>query len=491
MRFLLDTNVLIPLEDSSLPLRSSLANFVRLAREHGHALVYHPASEDDIAEDKNEDRRRQTLQRLTQYSRLEIRPPCPWNHSGTKRNDAADNEILYALSLHAASGLVTEDRGIHDKAKAKGLLDRVFTIQTAEDLLLRLHETVGVRLPNIEEVPLYSLTPLLSSPFFNTLRAGYGTFDQWFRRKAEDGRKAWVHWHEPGVLGGICIFDRQDNEQVAEGLTIKGTALKLSTFKVGDTSRGRKVGELFLKAAFKFATVNRLEHIFIHGDEEKHYFLFELLADFGFVKVGRHPAGGRQDAVYLKRHPSGAPPADNTTAFEYLRAFLPHFRDDPGVDTYVVPIKPDYHDILFPDFEGRASKQGKLFEQENFAGNAIKMAYLCKAPTKRMNPGDILLFYRSGDERALTSIGVVESYETLDNADAIVARVKRRTVYSMADISTMAKSPTRVILFRFVRHLAHKLSLNQLVAAGVLNGQPQSITKIPHERYLAAISASR
>jgi L-amino acid N-acyltransferase YncA len=491
MRFLLDTNVLIPLEDSSLPLRSSLANFVRLAREHGHALVYHAASEDDIAEDKNKDRRAQTLQRLAQYTRLEVRPPCPWNNSGTRRNDAADNEILYALSLHAASGLVTEDRGIHDKAKAKGLLDRVFTIQTAEDLLLRLHESVGVRLPNIEEAPLYSLTPLLSSAFFDSLRDGYDTFDQWFRRKAEDGCKAWVHWHLPGVLGGICIFDRQDNQQVAQGFTIKGTALKLSTFKVGDTSRGRKVGELFLKAAFKYATANRLEHIFIHGDEEKHYFLFELLADFGFFKVGGHPAGDRQDAVYLKRHPLQAPPADHATPFEYLRAFFPHFRDDPAVETYVVPIRPDYHDILFPDFEGRASKQAKLFEQENFAGNAIKMAYLCKAPTKCMNPGDVLLFYRSGDERALTSLGVVESYETLDNADAIVARVKRRTVYSMADISAMAKSPTRVILFRFVRHLANQLSLNQLVATGVLKGQPQSITKIPHERYLAAISAGR
>ena len=48
MRFLLDTNILIPLEDSQLPLQENLANFVRLAHEHGHQLVYHPASETDI-----------------------------------------------------------------------------------------------------------------------------------------------------------------------------------------------------------------------------------------------------------------------------------------------------------------------------------------------------------------------------------------------------------------------------------------------------------
>ena len=288
MRFLLDTNVLIPLEDSAIPLKESLANFVRLASENKHVLLYHPASEDDIAEDKNETRRLQTLQRLRQYPMLDHRPVCPWNTVETKRNDAVDNEILYALSLHAASALVTEDRGIHDKAKARGLLDRVFTIQTAEDLLLRLHENIGVRLPNIEEMPLYRLTPLLETEFFDSLREGYPPFDDWFREKAEEGRRAWVHWQQPDELGGICIYARQDNERIAETLTLRGPALKLSTFKVGESSRGRKVGELFLKAAFKFATANRLENIFIHGDEEQHYFLFSLLSDFGFEKVAKH-----------------------------------------------------------------------------------------------------------------------------------------------------------------------------------------------------------
>ena len=99
MRFLLDTNILIPLEDSQLPLRPSLANFVRLANLHGHSLIYHPASEDDINQDSDNERRTQTLQRLAQYTRLDARPQCPWNTETTKRNDAADNEILYALSL--------------------------------------------------------------------------------------------------------------------------------------------------------------------------------------------------------------------------------------------------------------------------------------------------------------------------------------------------------------------------------------------------------
>ncbi len=484
MRFLLDTNILIPLEDSGIPLKESLANFVRLANENGHVLVYHPASKEDIAEDKNTARRGQTLQRLRQYTELEHRATCPWNTNETKRNDAVDNEILYALSLHAASALVTEDRGIHDKAKARGLLDRVYTIQTAEDLLLRLHTTVGVSLPNIEEVPLYQLTPLLSSAFFDSLRLGYPEFDKWFQKKAEEGRKAWVHWHQTGQLGAICIYARQENEKITETKILKGVALKLSTFKVDETSRGKKVGELFLKAAFKYATANNLENIFIHGDEEKHYFLFQLLSEFGFEKFGLHPDGSDRDAVYVKVHPSN-PPKPEKEPFDYLKAYFPHFRQDENIGFYVVPIKPRFHEILFPDFQGITNKQATLFQHENYAGNAIKMAYLCKANTKTIATGDVLLFYRSEDEQALTSIGVVESYEPMDDVDSIVARVKRRTVYSLEEISQMAQTPTKVTLFRFVRHLKTPLPLQMLRSLNVLKGPPQSITKITYEKFKA------
>jgi predicted RNA-binding protein with PUA-like domain len=156
-----------------------------------------------------------------------------------------------------------------------------------------------------------------------------------------------------------------------------------------------------------------------------------------------------------------------------------------------VPIQPQYHEILFPDFQSTANTQEKLFEQDNQAGNAIKMAYLCRAQTKSIKPGDILLFYRSEDERALTSIGVVESYETLHDAVSIVARVKRRTVYTLGEIENMATKPTKVILFRFVRHLPRTLRLDTLLNNHVLNGRPQSITKIEHEKFETIISLCR
>jgi len=487
MRFLLDTNVLIPLEDSQRPLVPSLTSFVRLAHLNGHVLLYHPASEDDIREDKNLERRDQTLQRLAQYERLDARPHCPWNTHEMRVNDARDNEILYALSLHAASGLVTEDRGIHDKAKIRGLANQVYTIQTANDLLQRLHRDFVVALPNVNEVPLYSLTPQLPSTFFDSLREGYPDFDEWFIRKAQSGVRAWTSNNETGEVGAICIYDRQNRERITENLVLPGIALKLSTFKVGDTHRGRKIGELFLKAAFRYASENQLQHIFVHGDMDKHHFLFELLVDFGFEFVGTHPGGGGRDAVYLKHHPVNAPEPERPY-FEYHRKYFPHFCAGPEVSKYVIPIRPGFHRILFPDYRSITDQQSDLFLSENYAGNAIKMAYLSHAQTNSIESGSVLLFYRSGDDQALTSIGIVESYEQLHNVDAIVSKVKRRTVYTLSDIQDMARKPTRVLLFRFVRHFARPIPCAELIQQRVLNGRPQSLTSISHDAFQSALA---
>jgi hypothetical protein len=252
LRFLLDTNILIPLQDSYVVLERNLANFVRLAGIGGHQLLYHPATIADFERDPNADRRARSLQRIRQYDSLQQPAPCPWNTDSTNPNDACDNEILYALECDAVHALVTEDRGIHAKAGARNLGDRVYTIQTAEDWLRRLHEPRHVVLPNIQDVPLHSLTPLLGSRFFDSLREGYYGFDAWFRDKARQNRMAWVYRDGGAELAAICVYAVQSDEVINDdGVKLDGASLKLCTFKVGETVRGRKIGELFLKAAFR------------------------------------------------------------------------------------------------------------------------------------------------------------------------------------------------------------------------------------------------
>jgi GNAT superfamily N-acetyltransferase len=490
LRFLLDTNILIPLQSAFQVLESNLANFVRLASVGGHQLMYHPANVADFERDTNLERRQRNLQRIKQYPALHDPAPCVWNASGVGPNDACDNELLYALYCDAVHALVTEDKGIHAKARLHGIAHRVYTIQTAEDWLKRLHETRLIVLPNIQDAPLHSLTPELTVPFFDSLRAGYPAtanrdgFDEWFRRKAREDRHAWVYRDGNGSLGAICIYQVQHDETINDvGDVLAGAALKLCTFKVAESVRGRKVGELFLKAAFRFATENRCEHLFITAKAEDHDYLIRVLRDFGFDERGTY----RGDNVLVKPHPVLQPAPESNEPTEYVRRFFPHFRSDPAVQKFLVPIQPHYHSILFPDY---SALQPGLFTPTGNVGNAIKLAYLCHAPTNSVQPGDVLLFYRTGDEKAVTSIGVVERFEVSADGAQIASLVSRRTVYSIGEIDELAKKPTKVILFRFIGHLAAPVPYEKLKQDGVVTGPIQSIRKVSDVSFSRVLTAS-
>jgi len=480
LRFLLDTNILIPLQDSYIVLSGNIKNFIRLANAGGHQLLYHPASLEDIQRDTDANRRDRTLPRLEQYELLEGTPRCPWNSSETSPNDNCDNQILYALECNAVHALVTEDKGIHSKARARGLGERVYNIQTAEDWLRRLHEPKEVQLPNIEDVPLYSLSPALTGEFFDSLREDYQPFNNWFQSKAQEGRRAWICKDENETLGAICIYAVQENEKITDtGEVLSGKSLKLCTFKVGELVRGRKIGELFLKASFRYASDNQCLHIFVHGNLEKQPYLAELLEDFGFADKGSYGA----DVVWVKDHPVIAPP-DKISAREYVRRYFPHFRQDEEVAKYIVPIRPEFHDILFPDYLSQNSKQLQLFSPpKRHVGNAMKLAYLCHAQTKEIEAGSILFFYRSKDEKMLTTIGVVDDFRELSDPTEIAALVSRRTVYSFDEINNMSTKKVKVILFRLIRHFPLPVSLKELKNCGAMSAAPQSITKLDESRY--------
>jgi hypothetical protein len=87
LRILLDTNILIPLQDSVAVLRPNLAHVMEMCNGR-HQLVYHPASLRDTARDRDEARHDRTLARLRQFGELPEGPPCRWNVPGLSENDS-------------------------------------------------------------------------------------------------------------------------------------------------------------------------------------------------------------------------------------------------------------------------------------------------------------------------------------------------------------------------------------------------------------------
>ena len=168
---------------------------------------------------------------------------------------------------------------------------------------------------------------------------------------------------------------------------------------------------------------------------------------------------------------------------EYHRLFYPHFKCDSTVNKFVVPIIPSYHEILFPDKQPQLS----LFTS-SAVGNAIKQAYLCHARISGIQPGDILLFYRSHDQMAITSIGIVESTNEFKDADKIMQLVSKRTVYSYDDIIAMAKKKTKVVLFRLASHLPKTIKYKSLLKEKIVNGPIQTIRWISDEAFKKIIT---
>ena len=326
MRILIDTNIFIPLEDSSNILDESFSELVRLANENNHQVLAHPSSLDDIERDKNEERKKISLSRIRKYPLLENPPTLDLQKlkdlglKNDKDNDRVDNEILWAIYKDAANILVTEDRELHKKASILGVKGRVHYIQQAAQSLKRLHKRVHVSLPNIKEKSLHQID--VNSIFFNSLRDDYLEFNEWYRKSSRKGRKAWLHEDSSDRLGAILIYKEEKNEIVTDdNKAIPGRSLKLCTFKVGEDIRGRKIGELFLKAAFRYATANKIEFIYVTMRQGKHEFLEDLCIDFGFYKYGVF----KDDYVYIKDHPINPPKnvEDKITAMEYHKLYYP------------------------------------------------------------------------------------------------------------------------------------------------------------------------
>lgn len=223
--------------------------------------------------------------------------------------------------------------------------------------------------------------------------------------------------------------------------------------------------------------------MFIHANADRQDYLIRMLGDFGFKKLGSYQG----DLVLVKQHPRSPPDASVAQPLEYARQFFPHYRRDPAVRKFLIPIQPHFHAELFPDY---SAVQGNLFGRSGSVGNAIKLAYLCHAQTKAISAGDVVLFYRTGDEKAVTSVGVVDRFEMLTDAARIASLVSRRTVYGIEEINRMASSLTKVILFRLVEHLPSPVSFDQLLSRGVVRGPIQSILRLSDDSFSRVLTAA-
>lgn len=476
MRFLIDTNVLISSEPSrQADVEAATEASLELARvaSGDHQLLVHPTVSAEIANDTDDERRRLRELVRQRYPTLSSPPPVQaavveaLGSPAERSHDWYDHQLLACVVGDAVHGLITQDGGIHRKAARLDVADRVYTVADAVATITQLVARPPAFVPSVDRRPLHSLD--LADSFFDSLRADYGgtKFDDWFRASARGGREAFVVDGPDQRVAGICILKGLDAE-----IGFGARPAKISTFKVSDEYKGSRYGELLLKVLFRSA--HEAFDVLWLTVFEKQAELIALLENFGFEHFDDQ-SGERR---YVKRLVSTTQEGTTLSPLAFHVKFGPPALQVVDGQTFIIPIRPEFHASLFPDAPG----QQLTLMTPRPHGNALRKAYLSRANLRSAEPGATLLFYRSGDVKGITAVGVLEDSRVSTDSQEIVEFVGSRTVYSAREVEVMASSGSVLaFLFRQDRFMEPPIALQDLVDAHAVSRAPQTTIGINSE----------
>jgi ribosomal protein S18 acetylase RimI-like enzyme len=363
---------------------------------------------------------------------------------------------------------VTEDRSLRKKAARLGLEGRVTTINEAISIVQDLFEKNPPPPPAVRNVKAHALDE--SDPIFKSFREDYRGFDDWLIKCKLEHRQVWLIEGKDSHLAAFCIIKKENSLLLGLG----GRVLKICSFKVSEEYNGFRYGELLLKTIFNHAMVNKYDWIYMTVFE-KYADLINLLEDFGFQNLNMKTEHG--ELIFSKPMSFSEKDHNSFDSLSFNIRYGPFALKVKGVPAYIVPIKPRYHRLLFPELE----KQLELHPGHHPFGNSIRKAYLSNALIRTITPGSNIFFYRSSDVHSVMSIGVVESTLVSSSPNEIARYVGKRTVYTFSEIEKICKNEVLAILFRQSLILRSPITLRELKENGALAAAPQSIVTIPKE----------
>ena len=492
-KYLIDTNVFFGLEDDH-EISPKLSALTSLASKHSVRLFVHEAARDDIGRDQNKKRRRISLSKVDKFQLLRKVDGLSNDQLSQdfgrldKPNDVVDATLLHSLKIGAADFLLTEDRGLHGRARcySPNLSSRILYIADAVMLLKTTYEPVDVPISFVQEVDAYQIP--LDDDIFDSLREGYLEFDDWWRDKCvASHRKCWVV-HDGGLAGLVVRKDETADDTDAQ--TPAKKILKVCTFKVRPEKRGMKLGELLLKKVLWFAQINHYDLVYLTTYPGQQV-LIDLLEYYGFQKTGvREDGEFTYEKIISKDRLISNP---NPIYFETARLHYPRFCTGPDVPAYVFPIREAFHDKLFPELKEIVNKDEfddiGLGDEPKEPGNTIRKVYLCRAQANISEPGALLFFYKVKSKnlpsQSITTVGIFEDMTLAHSTDELRNLAGGRSVYSDEQIvewSASVHRPVKVINYLLAGYIKPPVGLDKLKEEGIINGPPQSIIRLNEKK---------
>ncbi len=169
---------------------------------------------------------------------------------------------------------------------------------------------------------------------------------------------------------------------------------------------------------------------------------------------------------------------------------------------FILPIMAKYHTSLLPDSILKTEKQMD-FMGKDAQKYALQKVYISWSPERNINPGDLVLFYRMGEDGSnkkytsvLTTLGMVDRiHYGFNNKEDFLKQCQNRSVFSKDDLDyfwNRHRANLMVLKFVFVKSLKKRLTLDYLHRLGVVeppNG-PRPFMRISDEVFKQILSDS-
>lgn len=267
----------------------------------------------------------------------------------------------------------------------------------------------------------------LDDPFFDSLKSDYSEFEEWFKSKSK--KEAYV-LIDKGIIQGFLYLKMEEGPVLdVDPIIKKSQVLKIGTLKINP--HGTRLGERFIKKALDHAILNKAEVCYV-TIFEKHKSLIDLLLKYGFYRHGTKNSSNGEELVLVKD--IVATGDDPLIDFPLIKAST--------ASKYLLSIYPDFHTEMFPD---------SILNNESFDiledvshTNSIHKIYVCAMPVYEAKQGDIIVIYRTSDEKGpaeyrsvATSICVVEEVKSKSDFSNFEDYFNYVNTYSIFDRETL------------------------------------------------------
>lgn len=485
MRVLLDTNIVIHRENHRIS-NYSIGHLFNWLDKLNCEKIIHPYTLDELKKFGDSSKTELLGIKLQAYNVLKtVKVPDEEFLSiigggGNIPNDRIDNSLLYEVFLGRVDVLITEDKGIKRKANLLGIENKVASIDEFLYVVTNAHpELVDYKFLSVKKELFGDLD--IDNDFFQSLKENYDGFENWFYKKCDE--PVYVCRDDEDILGLLYLKVEDEHENYSDISPIFKPAkrLKVGTFKVEST--GFRLGERFIKIIFDNARKAKVDEIYLtmFEGEQEIMTLKNLLLDWGFKEYGHKNSNGKQELVLTKQ----------MNRYDYslsVKQNYPYVLRD--AQKFLLPIYSKYHTNLLPD------SQLVTENEEDFTAKlphryALEKVYISFSGARNINPGDLVIFYRMGEEGSykkyksvVTTVGVVEeiSYD-FKNKEEFLKQCKNRSVFSKEELDYFwdrKRTSLLVVKFIYLESLKSRLNLDYLWRNGIIeppNG-PRPFTRI-------------